>query len=78
MKEVDWSVAAKLIERDDAGSELAYDFHERATGTLASLVTQVVAMDATARARMLIDAGSVGMLTVGQILDLSARGDFPA
>jgi hypothetical protein len=35
-------------------------------------------MDATARARMLIDAGSVGMLTVGQILDLSARSDFPA
>lgn len=78
MKVVDWGVAARLIERDDAGSELAYDFRERAAGTLATLVRQVVAMDETARARMLIDAGSVGMLTVRQILDLSARDDFPA
>ncbi len=78
MSAVDWNFAAKLIERDDDGSEMAYDFHERASGTLATLVSQVAAMDTTARARMLIDAGSMGMLNVGQILDLSARDDFPA
>ena len=78
MSAVEWNIAAKLIERDDDGSEMAYDFHERATGTLASLVAQVAAMDATTRARMLIDAGSMGMLNVGQILDLSGRDDFPA
>lgn len=78
MSAIDWNLSAKLIERDDSGSEMAYDFHERATGTLAALVAQVAAMDAQTRARMLIDAGSMGMLNVGQILDLSGRGDFPA
>jgi hypothetical protein len=73
----DWAVPAKLIERDDSGSELAYDFHERAQGTLAEMVARVAAMAGPERARMLIDAGALGMLNVGQILEMAGRDDFP-
>ncbi len=78
MTVTDWTLPAKLIERDDSGSELDYNFHERAAGSLADLIGKVASMDAIARARMLIDAGPMGMLNVSQVLDLARRDDFPA
>ena len=77
MNAPDWNAPAKLIERDDSGSEMSYDFHERATGTLAALAAQVAAMTAHERARMVIDAGVLGTINVGQIVELAGRDDFP-
>lgn len=72
-----WAAPAKLIERDDAGSERSFDFHERGTGPLGGLVAKVVAMSASERARMLIDAGPIGTFNVAQIIELAGRSDFP-
>jgi hypothetical protein len=77
MNKPDWNAPAKLIERDDSGSEMTYDFHERAAGTLGELVARVVAMTAHERARMVIDAGAQGTINVGQIIEMAARDDFP-
>ena len=73
-----WNAPAKLIERDDSGSERDFDFHERAVGPLAELVRRVAAMSVSERARVLIDAGPAGTLNVGEIMALAAREDFPA
>ncbi|WP_293880193.1 hypothetical protein [Sphingomonas sp.] len=77
MKTPDWSAPAKLIERDDSGSEMSYDFHERDTGTLAEMVAKVAGMTAHERARMVIDGGAQGTINVAQIVELAARDDFP-
>lgn len=77
MNKPDWNAPAKLIERDDSGSELTYDFHERAVGTLGELVGKVAAMSAHERARLVIDAGAQGTINVVQIIELAARDDFP-
>ncbi|AYJ87529.1 hypothetical protein D3Y57_18425 [Sphingomonas paeninsulae] len=77
MNAPDWNAEAKLIERDDMGSEMAYDFHERATGTLGELIAKVGAMSPHERARMVIDAGSQGTINVAQIVELAGRDDFP-
>jgi hypothetical protein len=77
MNTPDWNAPAKLIERDDSGSEMAYDFHERGTGTLGELVAKVAAMTPHDRARMVIDAGAQGTINVGQIIELAGRDDFP-
>jgi hypothetical protein len=77
MNAPDWNAPAKLIERDDSGSEMTYDFHERASGTLGELVAKVAAMTAHERARMVIDAGTLGTINVGQIVEMARRDDFP-
>ncbi len=74
---IDWQAPAKLVERNDSGSERDYDFQERGTGALGVLVGQVSAMSAHERARMLIDAGTLGTFNVGQIVEMSQRPDFP-
>ncbi len=74
---IDWSAPAKLIERDDAGSEMSYDFHERRSGTLGDLVRAVAAMPPAERTRLVIDAGAQGTLNVAQIMVLAAREDSP-
>jgi hypothetical protein len=78
MTDIDWNAPAKLIERDDAGSEMFYEFKHVNDGPLSALVAQVAALDAMTSARMVIDAGAIGMFAVGQILELSQRADFPA
>ncbi|MFM2100241.1 MAG: hypothetical protein RLZZ366_1780 [Pseudomonadota bacterium] len=75
---VDWNAPAKLIERDDDGSELAFHFTELKSGSLSSLVGEVMAMPTMARARVLIDAAGQGTFNVGDIVGLAARDDFPA
>ncbi len=77
MTQIDWNAPAKLMERDDAGSEMFYEFRDIASGPLDTLVIQVTAMDAISRARMVIDAGAAGTFGVEQILELAARPDFP-
>jgi hypothetical protein len=76
MMTIDWSAPSKLLERDDAGSDLHFEFKEIGTGSLASLISKVMALSATARARVIIDAGVVGTFNVGQIVELAARSDF--
>ncbi|MBA3898206.1 MAG: hypothetical protein H0X36_13970 [Sphingomonadaceae bacterium] len=73
----DWNASAKLIEREDSGSEMSYDFHERRTGALGELVREVVAMSPGERARLVIDAGPHGTLNVLAIMALAAQDDFP-
>ena len=73
---IDWSAPSKLLQRDDAGSDLHFEFKQIGVGSLGGLVSQVMALDATARARVIIDAGIVGTFNVGQIVELAARPDF--
>lgn len=73
---IDWSAPSKLLQRDDAGSDLHFEFKEIGVGSLGCLVSKVMALDATARARVIIDAGIVGTFNVGQIVELAARPDF--
>ncbi|CAM3200239.1 hypothetical protein SPAN111604_10005 [Sphingomonas antarctica] len=74
----DWTAPAKLIERTDEGSELAFKFEERGRGTLAELVTKVCGMGSAERARVVIDAGTQGTFNVGQILAMRGDAGFPA
>lgn len=75
---IDWNSEAKLLERQDGGSELYVEFRELATASLVELVAKVVEMDPAVRARMVIDAGSAGMFNQTEILKLAGRADFPA
>jgi hypothetical protein len=74
---INWNAPAKLIERDDAGSEMFYEFRDVAEGSLSHLVAQVTALDPISRARMIIDAGATGTFGVEQILELAGRVDYP-
>ena len=76
MQAIDWNAPATLLERDDAGSDLHYDFKTIASGTLAELVRRVAALDAGDRARLAIDSGNAS-LNVGQIMELAGRDDLP-
>ena len=73
----DWAAPAKLIERIDDGSEMAYEFAERERGTLAALVAKVCDMSSAERARIVIDAGEQGTFDVGQILAMRSATGFP-
>lgn len=76
MQDIDWGAPATLIERDDGGSDLHYDFRNIGTGTLGELVRQVAAMPADQRARLVIDSGH-STLNVGEIMALAQRDDLP-
>jgi hypothetical protein len=76
MNAVDWNAAATLIERDDGGSELHYNFRELRKGQLGDLVREVAAMPAPERARVVIDIAGGETINVGQIMDLAARADL--
>lgn len=73
---IDWTTPSKLLERDDAGSELFFEFKHIGEGPLGDLVAKVMALTVTARARVIIDAGAQGTFNVGQIAELAARPDF--
>lgn len=76
MDAVDWNAAATLIERDDGGSEMHYNFRELRKGKLGELVREVAAMAAPERARLVIDISGGTTINVGQIMDLAAREDL--
>ena len=76
MQAIDWNAPATLLERDDSGSDLHYDFKTVASGTLGELVRQVAALASAERARLVIDSGNTSF-NVGQIMDLASRDDLP-
>ncbi len=73
MSGLDWDAEAALHERDDAGSELQYNFTVIAKGTLREMVALVVAMDAEQRARVVIEVAGGTSLGLGEILELAAK-----
>lgn len=77
MSAIDWQATAKLIERIDGGSDMHYDFTERACGHFSDLVALAIAMPAAESARMVIDAGVQGTFNMGDIHNLAERSDFP-
>lgn len=54
------------------------DFETLDQGPLSAMVGRVVAMSPTERARVIVDVPGKGNLTVGEVLALSERDDFPA
>lgn len=76
MQAIDWNAPATLIERNDAGSDLHYDFRTIATGSLGELVRRVAGLGVNERARLVIDSGDA-TLNVGQIMELAGRDDLP-
>lgn len=75
---MNWDAGAKLLERQDGGSDMYYEFDEKRAGTLAELVGAVVAMPPADAARLVIDAGAQGTFNIGDIRALAGRDDFPA
>jgi hypothetical protein len=74
---IDWKQEAKLLERQDGGSELYVEFAEIGRGPLFDLVRKVAGMDPAGRARLVIDAGGSGMFGQVEILSLAAHPEFP-
>jgi hypothetical protein len=74
---VDWNAAATLLERDDSGSDFDINFRAVATGSLADVLIQFLAMDSAERARVIIDRGAAGNLAFNDIMALTSRADFP-
>jgi hypothetical protein len=74
---IDWAAEAKLLERDDSGSDWDVDFKPVATAALSTLVAKVVAMTPADRARVIIDRGPAGTIAYADIMALAARADFP-
>jgi hypothetical protein len=77
MESIDWSREAKLLERDDSGSDWDVDFKLVAAAPLSVLVAKVVAMAPANRARVIIDRGIDGTIAYADIIALAARADFP-
>ncbi|MDT0508247.1 hypothetical protein [Novosphingobium sp. MMS21-SN21R] len=71
MSALDWNAEATLHERDDAGSEMQYNFNVLRKAPLRDLVTQVVAMTVDERARLVIDVAGGKSLNVAEILELA-------
>jgi hypothetical protein len=76
MPDYNWKAPAKLLERQDAGSDMYIGFTQLKEGTLSSLISDVAAMIPAERARLVIDAAEQGTFAVGEILNLAAREDF--
>ena len=71
MSGLDMNVQATLHERDDAGSELQYNFNEIKKAPLRDLVAEVVAMNVDDRARLVIDVTGGKSLNVVEIIALA-------
>jgi hypothetical protein len=78
MTAIDWTIRAKLLERQDGGSDMYFDFTQVNEGTLAPLVKEVAGLPSEQRARIVIDAGPLGTLGLTEILALANRDDFPS
>lgn len=77
MNAIDWSASAKLLERNDGGSDMYFEFTERGSGALSELVSRIVAMPSAEAARVVIDAGPLGTFNAADIRKLAERTDFP-
>ncbi len=71
MSGLDWNAEATLHERDDAGSELQYNFNVVKKAPLRELVTLVATMTADDRARLIIDIAGGKSLNVSEIIALA-------
>lgn len=71
MAGLDWNAQATLHERDDAGSELQYNFTELRSGPLRDIVAAVAAMDSAQRARLVVAVAGGQSLGVNDILQLA-------
>ncbi len=71
MSGLDWNAEATLHERDDAGSELQYNFNVVKKAPLRELVALVATMSADERARLVIDVAGGKSLNVGEIIALA-------
>ena len=74
---IDWAAVATMLEREDSGSDLDMNFKTLATAPLGALVQSFVGMDASARARIIIDRGAAGTIAYADIMALASRADFP-
>lgn len=71
MSGLDWNAEATLHERDDAGSEMQYNFNTLKKAPLRELVTEVIAMSVDQRARLVIDVAGGKSLNVGEVMELA-------
>ena len=71
MSGLDWNAEATLHERDDAGSELQYNFNVIKKAPLRDLVAEVTAMGTDQRARLVIDVPGGKSLNIGEILEIA-------
>ncbi|CAH0496855.1 hypothetical protein [Novosphingobium sp. CECT 9465] len=71
MSGLDWNAEATLHERDDAGSEMQYNFNMLKKAPLRELVTEVVGMSVDQRARLVIDVAGGKSLNVGEVMELA-------
>jgi len=71
MSALDWNAEATLHERDDAGSEMQYNFNVLKKAPLRDLVTEVATMSADERARLVIDVAGGKSLNVVEILEIA-------
>ncbi len=78
MDSIDWTAKAVLHQRDDAGSDMNYDFDTIGEGRLAAMIALVLEMPPHDRARGVLDVAGHGMLEVNRIVALSQRADYPA
>lgn len=76
--DIDWTRPCILQARSDSGSEMFFDFEKLDEGPLSAMVGKVVGMSAADRARVIVDVPGKGNLTVGEVLALAQRPDFPA
>lgn len=77
MDAIDWTAAATVHERDDAGSDKFVEFNELAKGTLAEMVRFVCGMPVEERARVVLDASGHQTMVVADVTALAKRSDFP-
>jgi hypothetical protein len=76
MSDMKWDAPARLLEREDGGSDMYVEFKERGAGALNALIAQVISLPATERARLVIDAGAQGMFNNADIIALSESADY--
>jgi hypothetical protein len=75
---IDWTRPCILHARSDTGSEMYFDFEKIDEGPLSTMIGKVAAMTPEDRSRVIVDVTGQGNLTVGEVMALAARPDFPA
>lgn len=74
---MDWNANVTVHERDDAGSDMYFEFKTVNKGPLGAMVRHIAGLPAADRARLVIDLGPDGTINMTQIMALATRADFP-
>ncbi|MEZ5708860.1 MAG: hypothetical protein R3E02_05675 [Blastomonas sp.] len=77
MDDINWNASATVHARDDAGSDMYFDFRTEKHGTLAEMVAYVMALPHEQSARLVIDIASGGTVNMAQIVAMAQRSDYP-